>query len=139
MNQSLQLIVKTPQSVVIDTEASSIRVLTETGHVGIRPRMEDVILAIEAGLVIMNRDDTPLFLGTAGGLLTCERSVVTILTPLAVSETSEEAVMRELQNQLERPSAELEVRTTINNIQTGILSELNEDRKRRRQQLGSGQ
>ncbi len=63
--------------------------------------------------------------------------IATILTPLAVAEENEEAVMRELQKQLDQPTAELEVRTTINNIQTGILNESNEDRRSRLRHLGA--
>jgi F0F1-type ATP synthase epsilon subunit len=135
MSQPLKLLVKTPQSAVVDTEAHSIRVLTETGHVGLRSRMEDIILAVEPGLVLVYREGSTLYVGTAGGLLTSDGALVTILTPLAVAEENEAAVMRELKKQLAQPSAELEVRTTINNIQTGILNELNEDRRRRLQHL----
>jgi F0F1-type ATP synthase epsilon subunit len=136
MNEHLKLIVKTPQAVVVDTSAQSVRVLTETGHVGFRPRTEDVILAIEPGLILVHRESSTLFVGTAGGLLTCDGAMITILTPLAVAEENEAAVMRELEKQLDQPKAELEVRTTINNIQTGILNELNEDRRRRLQHMG---
>ena len=137
MNGLLKLIVKTPQAIVVDTETQSVRVLTESGHVGIRPRMEDTILAVEPGLILVHREGSTLYVGTAGGLLTCDGAIATILTPLAVAEENEEAVMRELQKQLDQPTAELEVRTTINNIQTGILNELNEDRRSRLQHLGA--
>jgi hypothetical protein len=93
--------------------------------------MEAVILTVEPGLVLVHREHSSLFVGTAGGLLKCDGKVASLLTPLAVAAENQESVMRELQTQLSRPKAELEVRTTINNIQSSILTEITEDRRRR--------
>ena len=131
MTTFLKLIVRTPREVVVETDARSIRVLTETGHVGLRPKMESVILTVEAGLALVHRENSFLFLGTAGGLLKCDGTVATLLTPLAVAAENQESVMRELQKQLSEPKAELAVRTTINNIQSSILTEITDDRRRR--------
>ena len=131
MTTSLQLIVRTPRAIVVETEARAIRVLTETGHVGLRPKMEPVILPIEPGLALVHREDSSLFVGTAGGLLKCDGTVATLLTPLAVAAEDQEAVMQELQQQLSEPKAELEVRTTIDTIQSSILNEIADDRRRR--------
>jgi F0F1-type ATP synthase epsilon subunit len=130
MKSTLKLIVRTPGSIVLETDARSIRVLTETGHVGLRPRMEAVILTIEPGLVFVHRNDGLLFIGTAGGLLKCDGKVATLLTPLAVAAEDQASVMRQLQQQLSQPKAELEVRNTINNIQSSILTEITDDRRR---------
>lgn len=138
MTDRLQLIVRTPQSVVVDTETDSVRVVSETGHVGLRPRMEHVVLAVEPGLVLVHRGESVLFVGTLGGLLTCDGEIVTILTPLAVAEENEEAVMRDLQTQLDQPKTEMEVRNTINGIQKNILNELKDDRRRRARQPEAG-
>ena len=131
MTTFLRLIVRTPREVVVETDARSIRVLTETGHVGLRPKMESVILTVEAGLALVDRENSFLFLGTAGGLLKCDGTLATLLTPLAVAAENQESVMRELQKQLSEPKAELAVRTTINNIQSSILTEIIDDRRRR--------
>ena len=131
MSNSLQVVIRTPQSVVVETDADSVRVLSETGHVGLRPRMEHIILALEPGLALVHRNESILFVGTVGGLLTCDGVIVTILTPLAVAGKNEETVLRELQIQLDQPMTEMEVRNTINSIQTNILNELKDDRRRR--------
>ena len=131
MTSYLKLIVRTPRGAVVEAEAHSIRVLTETGQVGLRPRMEAVILTVEPGLVLVHREDSFLFVGTAGGLLKCDGKLATLLTPLAVAAENQESVMRELQQQLSEPREELEVRNTINNIQSSILSEITDDRRRR--------
>ena len=130
----LQVIVRTPVGEVIKTDAHSVRVSTETGQVGLRPKMERLILAVEPGLMLVHRTDSTLFVGAAGGLVTCDGHVARLLTPLAVSGTDEPTVMAELTKQLQQPSAELEVRKTINNIQSNILNELKEDRCRRYRQ-----
>ena len=100
---SLKLIVRTPRAVVVETEVRSIRVLTETGHVGLRPKMEPVILTVEPGLALVDRGDSFLYLGTAGGLLKCDGVLATLLTPLAIAAEDQASVMRELQQQL-RPA-----------------------------------
>jgi F0F1-type ATP synthase epsilon subunit len=131
MTSLLKFIVRTPKAIVVETEARSIRVLTETGHVGLRPQMEAVILTIEPGLAFAHRKNSTLFVGTAGGLLKCDGKIATLLTPLGVAAEDQESVMRELQGQLSQPKAELEVRSTINSIQSSILTEITEDRRRR--------
>ncbi len=127
----LKLIVRTPRSLVVEAEAGSIRVLTETGHVGIRSKMEAVVLTVESGLMVVHRQDSVLFVGTAGGLLTCDGVVATLLTPLAVAAKDQETVMQEIQQQLSQPKSELEVRATINNIQSCMLAEITDERRRR--------
>jgi F0F1-type ATP synthase epsilon subunit len=129
--RTLEFIVKTPVQEIVRTAARSVRVLTETGQVGLRPRMEGVVLAVEPGLALVFEDELTRFVGTAGGLLTCDGRTAVLLTPLAVAATDEVAVTRRLTELLQNPGAELEVRNTINNIQKSILGELKEDRRRR--------
>ena len=76
---------RTPREVVLELDVSSIRVPTETGQVGVRPRAEPFVLAVEPGLVLVRRDETYQFVGTAGGLLRCDGATASLLTPLAVS------------------------------------------------------
>ena len=75
MTSFLKLIVRTPRWVVVETEARSLRVLTETGQVGLRPNMEPVILTVEPGLALVHQADGFTFVGTAGGLLKCDGKV----------------------------------------------------------------
>jgi F0F1-type ATP synthase epsilon subunit len=125
----LQVIIRTPRREVVRTTVRSMRVLSDTGQVGLRPRMEPVILAVEPGLAILHTADTSLFVGTAGGLVRCDGLMALLLTPLAVAAEDEQAVIVALTQRLDQPSAEMEVRNMINNIQSNILNELKEDRR----------
>ncbi len=127
----LHFIVTTPQQEVVKFESRSVRVVTETGQVGLRPKMEAVILAIEPGLILVHQSIETQFVGSAGGLLTCDGKIAKLLTPFAVSGINEQAVISELTRQLQQPRAELEVRNAISSIQTSILNELQEDRRAR--------
>lgn len=128
---ALQVIVKTPVQEVLQTSARSVRVLTESGHVGLRPRMESVVLAVEPGLVLVHQGEKTLFVGTAGGLLTCDGDRAQLMTPLAVYGESESSVLSELTARLEQPGSEMEIRRAISSIQSSILDELRHDRAAR--------
>lgn len=122
----LQLIVRTPREVVLELRVSSIRVPTETGQVGVRPRVEPLVLAVEPGLVLLRQEDAFQFVGTAGGLLRCDGATASLLTPLAVSGDDEDAVLDAIEQAIARPSAEMEARATLGRLQTSILRELRE-------------
>jgi len=122
----LHLVVRTPREIVVDLQVTSIRVPTETGQVGVRPRVEPLVLAVEPGLVLLRREDTYEFVGTAGGLLRCDGAIATLLTPLAVSGNDEDAVVNALEESLARPSVEMEARATLSRLQSNILRELRE-------------
>jgi F0F1-type ATP synthase epsilon subunit len=122
----LQLIVRTPREIVVERRVSSIRLPTETGQVGVRPRVEPLVLAVEPGLVLVRRDGDYEFVGTAGGLLRCDGTTASLLTPLAVSGDDEDAVLDAIEEALARPSAEMEARATLGRLQTSILRELRE-------------
>ena len=81
--------------------------------------------------MLVHLEDSCLFVGTAGGLLECDGAVATLLTPLGVAAENQESVMHELQQQLSEPKSELEVRTSIDNIQSSILTEITDDRRRK--------
>jgi len=125
----LKLIVRTPREVVREVGVSSIRVPTETGQVGVRRRAEPLVLAVEAGLVLVRRDDSYEFIGTAGGLLRCDGSTASLLTPLAVAGEDEETVVEALEEALAHPTAEMEARATLSRLQSSILHELREGQR----------
>lgn len=129
----IRLIVQTPSGVQVDELVQSARVVTESGHVGVRPRMETQILAIEPGLVLARLPESMLYIGTAGGLMMCDGTTISVSTPLAVFADDEVKVIEELGRTLQKPSRELEVRNTIDRLQTSILNELEEDGRRRGQ------
>jgi len=122
----LKVIVRTPHEVVLELDASSIRVPTETGQVGVRPRAEAFVLAVEPGLVLVRRDATYQFVGTAGGLLRCDGTTANLLTPLAVASDNEATVTDALDKALAQPNVEMEARATLNRLQGSILRELRE-------------
>lgn len=131
----LKLVVRTPREVVLECGVSSIRVPTETGQVGVRPRAEPFVLAVEPGLVLVRQTEAFLFVGTAGGMLRCDSASASLLTPLAVTGDEEEAVLDALEEALAQPSMEMEARATLGKLQSSILRELRTGRKEQIRQV----
>ncbi len=126
--RELQLIIRTPHEVILETSLRSVRVPTETGHVGLRPRTESTVLAVEAGVVHASGgaegSAIEIFIGTAGGLLMCDRNTATLLTPLAVVGDNERIIVEQLDELMQRPSSELQARTALSKLEGHILSEI---------------
>ncbi len=123
-DQTLQLVVRTPERAVLDEAVTSLRLPTDTGQVGLRPRAEPTVLVVEPGLVLAKVRGQLRFLATAGGLLRCDGRRATLLTPVAVIGDSERAVALALDETLRAPRAELELRAALQRLETGILLEL---------------
>lgn len=119
-----RFVVRTPHDIVLDTQASSVRVPTETGYVGIRQHMEALVLPIEAGLVVVRLDGRVTLVGSAGGLLTADGGQATVFTPLAVVGTDPVAIQRALDDALAAPDSELAVRAKLGKLEGRILTEL---------------
>ena len=124
MGTTIRFIVRTPHEVVFDAEAHSVRVLTDTGHVGIRPRMEPLVLPVEAGLVLVHTDDHVAFVGSAGGLLSSDGTLVTLFTPLGVVGTDPTAIRASLDQAVAEPGSEFAVRARLGKLEGRILAEL---------------
>lgn len=122
--ETLRLVVRTPQGGVLDEPVTSLRVPSDTGQVGLRPRSEAAVLVVEPGLALAATTGGLLFVATAGGLLRCDGDEVVLLTPLAVVGESAEAVRGELEDALGSPSPDLELRGVLQRLETGILQEL---------------
>jgi F0F1-type ATP synthase epsilon subunit len=120
----LRFVVRTPHAVVLDTDVVSARVLTQTGQVGLRARMEPVVLAVEAGLALLRSDRGVQFAGSAGGLLSCDGIQATLFTPLGVAGHDAATVQAALDRALEEPSAEQRVRAALDRLEGRILTEL---------------
>lgn len=120
----LHVTVRTPHAVVCEADAASLRVPTESGQVGIRPRTEATVLAVEVGLVLVHTSAGSRFIGTAGGLLACDGATATLLTPLAVVGDTEQTILAELEHALQEPSEEMQARTTLSKIEGEILHEM---------------
>jgi F0F1-type ATP synthase epsilon subunit len=122
----LHLVVRTPHELVADTEVDSLRVPCDTGEVGLRPRSEAAVLAVEPGLALLRAAGTLRFLATAGGILRCDGREVVLLTPVAVLGDDADEVGLRLDAALAAPAAERELRRAIERLEHGILRELRE-------------
>ena len=122
--ETLRLVVRTPQGGVFDERVTSLRVPTDTGQVGLRPRSEAAALVVDPGLVLAASMDGLRFVATAGGLLRCDGKEAVLLTPLAVVGESAESVRAELSEAMGIPRADLELRAVLQRLETGILQEL---------------
>jgi F0F1-type ATP synthase epsilon subunit len=120
----LHVIVRTPNAIVVDQDIDSLRVPTATGQVGLRPRCEPCVLAIEAGLIVLRLEGKTFFAGTAGGMLHTNGVSASLLTPLAVMGEDVESVTRQLDALLSASNEELEIRQTLGRLETRILQEL---------------
>lgn len=126
-HSELQFVIRTPRQRVLQTNVTSLRVPTNSGQVGLRPRSEPTVLPVEAGLIVMRLDAGMMYAGTAGGLLHIDGVSASLLTPLAVVGEDIETVSRELEAMLSAPSEEREVRRSLGRLETRILQELKHD------------
>jgi F0F1-type ATP synthase epsilon subunit len=129
---TIRFTVRTPREVVFDAEVRSVRVVTETGQVGIRPRMEPLVLPVEAGLALARTDDGVRFVGSAGGLLASDGTQVTLFTPLGVGGTDPVEIRHVLDAALTEPGSEFAVRAKLGKLEGRILTELHVQRERPR-------
>lgn len=120
----LHFVVRTPHALVAELEVVSLRVPADTGQVGLRPRAEATVLAVEPGLVLAQTATELRFLATAGGLLRVDGRHATLLTPLAVLGDDGPGVLDALATALAMPDPERDLRLAIERLQTGILQEL---------------
>ncbi len=120
----LHLVIRTPRAVIVDTDVAALRIPTQTGQVGLRPRGEPSVLAIEAGLIVLRLPNRMRYAGTAGGLLHTDRKSASLLTPLAVVGDDLASVSQQLDALLSTPSEEMDVRGKLGRLETRILQEL---------------
>jgi len=121
---TLHVTIRTPSATVVDQGVAALRVPTDTGQVGLRPRGEPTVLAVEAGLIVLRLNGGMRYAGTAGGLLHASGDSASLLTPLAVAGDDVESVSRQLDTLLAAPSEEMEVRRALGRLETRILQEL---------------
>ena len=122
--QQLHMIIRTPSETVVDQDVVAVRVPTQTGQVGVRPRGEPSVLAVEAGLVVLRWKGGVRYAGTAGGLLHSNGRTASLLTPLAVVGNDVEALSDQLDALLQAPSQAMDVRHAMERLERQILREL---------------
>ena len=121
---TLRFVVRTPHAVVLEIDAHAVRVPTDSGHVGLRPRAEPLVLGVEPGLVSIRDVATTTFAATAGGLLELDRSGATLFTPLAIAGADPDDVVRALERALSEPDGDVAVRRRLAQLEQGIVGEL---------------
>ena len=121
-----QFMVRTPHEVALFLDnVRSVRVPAESGHVGLRPDVEPSVIAVEAGLVLAHTvEGHTVFVGTAGGLLLCDRVQVLLLTPLAVAGNDRDAIVSQLQAAISEPNEEMRARAMLGKLEEEILGEM---------------
>jgi F0F1-type ATP synthase epsilon subunit len=124
MADALRVEIRTPHEVVLDVAARSLRVPTDTGHVGVRRGMEPVVLAVEAGVVVIRTEGGTSFVGVAGGLLSCDGADAVLFTPLAVAGNDSAEITAALERALAEPGSELALRAAFDRLEGRILTEL---------------
>lgn len=123
----LRVIIRSPRETVVDQHVASLRVPTQTGQVGIRPKGEPTVLAVEAGLIVLRINGGCRYAGTAGGLLHSNGESASLLTPLAVAGDAVESVSEQLDALLSAPNDEMEVRRAIDRLESRMVQELRRD------------
>ena len=103
MIEGLQLAIRTPYEVVFDERVRAARVPAESGQVGLRPRQEPLLLAVEPGLILLWTSEGLRFAATAGGLFEGGRERAVLYTPFAVVSEQEEEVLVALDRALATP------------------------------------
>jgi len=125
-HHELRLIIRTPHEAVFDSVVRAARVPTETGQVGLRPRGEPMVLAIESGLIVVRLDAETRFAATAGGLLESGPDRCVLYTPFAVVDSTQSAVLEALGRALATPKSEIAARRQLADLEQRILRELRE-------------
>jgi F0F1-type ATP synthase epsilon subunit len=120
----LRLRVRTPHEEVFDERLVSLRLPTDSGQVGLRPRSEPAALVVEPGLVLARAPGGMRFVATAGGLLRCDGREALLLTPLAVTGGSAEEVRAGLEAALGAPGPDVALRGVLQRLEAGILQQL---------------
>ena len=137
MADGIRLVIRTPHEVPFDGRVQGIRVPTETGQVGLRPRGEPLVLVVEPGLIVIRVEEALRFAATAGGLLESDQEQCTVYTPFAVTG-SEDEVLAALKRVLETPDTELVARRKLGELEQRIVQELTPSPRTPRRPVSSG-
>lgn len=124
MTERLRFVIRTPREVVLDEGVTAARVPTETGQVGLRPREEPVLLAVEPGLIVFSVQGDVRFAATAGGLFEGDRERAVLYTPFAVTGDDADEVISALDQALAATDTEIAARRQLGELEKRIVEEL---------------
>src|SRR6218665_428284 len=124
----LHLTVRTPHAVVLEAGLDSLRVPTESGQVGLRPRAEASLLVVEPGLVVAHRSTGVRFLATAGGLLSHRGTRATLFTPIAVAGDAPDDLLPPMEHARAEPNEDQQVRRQLGRLEQRIHETLSGSR-----------
>jgi F0F1-type ATP synthase epsilon subunit len=124
MADRLRFVVLTPHAVVLDEHVESARVPTATGQVGLRPRGEPLLTALEPGLVLFTVDGALRFAATAGGLFEGNREQAVVYTPFAVVGEQPDELLEALDEALATPESEIAARRRLGELEDRIVEAL---------------
>jgi F0F1-type ATP synthase epsilon subunit len=124
MIDRLQFSILTPHAAVFEGPIEAARLSTETGLVGIRPRAEPMLLAVEPGLALLRVDGQMRFAATAGGLFEGDREHGILYTPYATVGGDADAMIEALDLALQTPDSELAARRRLGELEEKIAREL---------------
>lgn len=124
MSESLRWVIRTPHHIVLDAPVNAVRLPSETGQVGLRPRAEPMLLAVEPGVILIRLGNAIRFAATAGGLCESDRERATLYTPFAVLGDSADEVMAALDRALTALDGEIAARRRLGELEQRIVAEL---------------
>lgn len=124
MADRLHVLIRTPHETVVDAMVTAARMPTPTGQVGLRPRMEPLVLVVEPGIVILRMDDGLRYAATAGGLLEGDREQAALYTPFAAQGDRDTDVLAALDRALAMPDSELAARRRLGELEQRIVQEV---------------
>lgn len=121
---TLRFTVRTPHEVAFEAPITTARLRTETGQVGLRGRMEPVVIPVEPGLLILRTRGAVTFVGSVGGVLASDGRQATLFTPLAVVGTEASVVQQAIDRALAEPDSDMAVRVTFGKLEGRVLTQL---------------
>jgi F0F1-type ATP synthase epsilon subunit len=124
----LTFTLRTPHEVTFEGPVSSVRVGTETGQAGVRPRGEPLLTVVEPGLILLRSHGQARLAACAGGLLEFDGRRCTVYTPFA-AVGEERALLSALERALSTPDSELAARRRLGELEQRILQELTSRRR----------
>ncbi len=132
----LHFCIRTPHGAALELDVEGARFPTPTGLVGLRPRGEPMVTAVEPGLIVLRMGGGTRFAATAGGLLEAGREQAVCYTPFAAVGEDADAMIEALERALQTPDSEVAARRTLGELEERIAREFRGEGPRRHARHG---